>query len=157
MAIHRQDCHGKERLEEVLLQEGWEKSTQLGMPACSPTRSTLVMSVCRRHTHVWEKRKLSPMWVKLKKRIVEEPTPLIDQVYLGCTQRGSVTNKSVVKLMSGLFAKIATTDTEAKFKIKKPGTWESRSLELRHEGPCGKLRGTLSVDTIINSLDTLYG
>ena len=38
------------------------------------------------------------MWLKLKKKIdLKDPTPLIDQVYLGCTQRASITKASKFK------------------------------------------------------------
>ena len=49
---------------------------------------------------------------------LEEPTPLTDQVYLGCTQRESATIQSSVKIKSDFFAEITTTETEAKSKIK---------------------------------------
>ena len=43
--------------------------------------------------------------------------PLFNQVYLGCTQLESATKVSYIKTWSDVFAQIATTDTEAKFKI----------------------------------------
>ena len=61
-------------------------------------------------------------------------TPLIDQVCVGCRLRESASKPSGVKIKSGLFAKITTTDTEARPKIKNLQIQEIPILELRHEG-----------------------
>ena len=93
------------RLDEVLLQEGWQKRTQLGMSSCSPTSSTLVISTRRRHKNDRTKSQLSSFVVQTEPKMcdLENRTPLVVQVYLGCTQRGSVTKKENVKSKRDLF------------------------------------------------------
>ena len=62
---------------------------------------------------------LAPIWLKLKRSIdLEEPAPLVDQVYSGYTQRESVTVESNVKTKGNLFAKITTTETDVKSNMK---------------------------------------
>ena len=99
---------------------------------------------------------LAPLWLSmLTKNDLEERTPLIDQVYLGCTQRASVKTKSVV------FAKVTTISKETKSKI---GEVEKRSriLELRHVGPSSNMRGMLlrigaqPRGSIIKSFNTVF-
>ena len=68
-----------------------------------------------------------------EKTDLEKPTPLIDQVNSGCTQRESVRKESNVKNKSGLFAKVTTLDTKATFEIQGLEK-ESRILEPRPEG-----------------------
>ena len=49
---------------------------------------------------IWRQASLAPVYLKLKEKTdLEEPTPLADQVYLGCTQRESVTKESENNLM----------------------------------------------------------
>ena len=77
-------------------------------------------SVCRRLEKVAGRTtNLSPFVVKFTDDIDhDDPTPLIDQVYLGCTLRASVTQESNIKIKSDPFGKITTTNTQAKSKIK---------------------------------------
>ena len=63
----------------------------------------------------------------------EELTPLTQDV-----RNVSVTEESIVKINSDLFAKITTTDTEVKSKMKDMEN-RSRIMELRH-GPRRKMR-----------------
>ena len=67
-----------------------------------------------------------------KKIDFEEPTPLLDQVFLGCTQRGSETSESDAEIKSVVSAD-TTIDMEAKSKIKNPQTRkvESWSCDMK--------------------------
>ena len=70
--------------------------------------STLPIRKRRRHEKMARRQTQLSLHVveKLKKKIdPEEPTPLIDQVCLGCTHRASVTRESNVKSKSGPSAK----------------------------------------------------
>ena len=82
------------RLDEVPLLEGRQKRTQLGMSSCSPTSSTLVISTRRRHKK-WQDEKPAQLICgsnRTKKLCdLENRTPLVDQGYIGCTQRESIT------------------------------------------------------------------
>ena len=87
-----------------------------------------------------------PAWpyvVRFKKIDFAEPTPLIDQVDLGCTHSEIVSKESNVKTKIDLFAKITTTDTEAK-STDKTETRQVVSWSYDMKGLAGKNRGTFS-------------
>ena len=108
------------RLVEVLLQEDWEK-----VPSWEST-ATLSFSLRRRHQIMAGKKQLSPDVIQSEENIdFEDPTPLIDQVCSGCTQRESETTESNVKSKSDLFAMITMTDTEVMSNQK---TWRNEQL-----------------------------
>ena len=86
----------------------------------------------------WFGNQLSFSVVKLTKKFaLEEPTPIIDQMCVECTQHESVTKESVDKISCYLFAttKYCHGSTAQGQTL---GSWESYILALRHEGPCGK-------------------
>ena len=107
------------KLERGLVAKMLGKSTQLGMCLCSPTCSTLSISDCRRRKNGWRKTQLGPYVFKISEKVdLEEPRPLIGQVYFGCMQRESTTKESdVEKIKSEFFAQITITDTEAEFNV----------------------------------------
>ena len=76
---------------------------------------------------------------KLKeKNDVMDPTPLLSQVYVGCTQRDSMTTESNVKTKSDFIGKITTTRTEAKSQIKGPAQKNVASWSNDSEGDAEK-------------------
>ena len=77
------------------------------------------------------------MWLELKNIDFAEPTPLIAQVDLGCTQSEIVSKESHVKDKIDLFAKITTTDTEAK-STDKTETIQVISWSYDMKGHAGK-------------------
>ena len=86
----------------------------------------------------WTENQLTLSVVKLTKKFaLEEPTPIIDQMCIECTQHESIINESVDKISCYLFAttKYCHGSTAQGQTL---GTWESYILALRHEGPCGK-------------------
>ena len=102
MAIHWQDCYGK---DDWMLGECVDAHRQAQL-SFSLFVSDKQMAL--------RKASLAPMWLDFKKIDFAEPTPLIDQVDLGCTHSEIVSKESNVKTKIDLFAKITTTDTEAK-------------------------------------------
>ena len=67
-----------------------------------------------------------------------DPTPLLSQVYVGCTQCDSITTESHVKTKSDLIGKITTTRTEAKSQIKDTENRKVASWSNDSEGHAGK-------------------
>ena len=123
-AIHWQDCFVK-NIGRSLTARKSGKSTQLGMSFFHRQNYILRIIIMSTTMSGWKKVSLATIWVgnKSKNKIdLEELTPLINRVYSGCTQRESKTNLWKVMAKSDFFAKITTTDTEAKSQIK----------ELRH-------------------------
>ena len=71
-----------------------------------------------------KKNNLKPMWHKLMKQVdLEEPTPLLDQVYLGCTQRECKPNQKIVQENKTLIESLISASTV------KPG-WERAHAEM---------------------------
>ena len=72
---------------------------------------------------------MDSMWKILQKEIdIEDPTPLIDHVYLGCTQREAKVDLHAVQSQTGLFKKLTTTrKADQKVQAKENIRWK-RSL-----------------------------
>ena len=63
------------RMEEVLLQEGWEKVHSWECLYVHRQSSTLLISVCRRQKNGWTKTSLAPTWLTSEENIdCQEPT-----------------------------------------------------------------------------------
>ena len=121
------------------------QGTQLGTSGRPPTNSILLSSLCRRQTRGWETVHLGLDVENFfgHKIDPEEPTPLIDQVYSGCPQRESKTKESDVKSETHSCAKISTTDTQAKSKVKSLENRKNVSESNDMNGPQGEMRGTI--------------
>ena len=132
-------------MEQVVLEEGWERVPSWECLHLFRQAQLSLSIKHRRHHNGLVRSQLSTVCVKtiVEKVDLEEPTPLTDQVdLLGRTRRESATIESNVTSQSDVFSKVTITDREAKSKIQGPERQESRILELRHEGPCRKMRGT---------------
>ena len=75
---------------------------------------------------------MGPTWETLQKEIdLADPTPFIDQVYLGCTQREAKVDPHVVQSKNELFTQLTRTretrEADDKFQTKEHICWE-RSL-----------------------------
>ena len=90
----------------------WERQTEkvlmdkLGLFIHAPRKGLVSLRLYKRFLK-WEGKKnnLKPLWDKLMKQVdLEEPTPLLDQVYLGCTQRQCKPNFKIVKLSNNCSA-----------------------------------------------------
>ena len=47
---------------------------------------------------------MAPMWKKLMKNVdIDEPTPSLDHVYLGCTQRERKPTESIIEQKTKMF------------------------------------------------------
>ena len=84
-----------------------------------------------------------PMWTILQKEIdLEYPTPVIDQVYLGCTQREAMVDPQAVHSETDLFKKLTTTKEadEKRPNERKTFVGKDRCLELRYGTSCRTMR-----------------
>ena len=78
----------KWRLEEVLVARRLEKGPSWECRSVDRQAQLFLSVYVDDIENVWEKSQHSPAFLKLKKKVdLEEPTPLNDQVDLGCTQR----------------------------------------------------------------------
>ena len=69
---------------------------------------------------VGEKQDLGPMWTILRRDIdLEDPTPLLNQVYLGCTQSEAAVESCSSSGQSGLSRRITTTEVTNVAQSKK--------------------------------------
>ena len=107
------------RLEEVLLQEVWEKypaeNVSMFIEKLHPYYQCMPTTLEK-----LEEKPVEPICGEnRRKKNLKEPTPLVDHVFLGCTPRRSATKQSDMKCKSDIFGKITTSDTEAKSNKKK--------------------------------------
>ena len=121
------------QFEDVLLELGWEKSTQLGMSVCS-SETRVIFKITKK------KQNMAPMWKKLMKLVdLGEPTSFLAHVYLGCTQRECKPNETIIAQYTKMFeSRFSAGATE-----KLPGWEKSRtnsSVVLRHGRTCSKMR-----------------
>ena len=140
MAIHWQDCYGK---DDWMLGECVYAHRQA---------QALLFPVRERQTNGSAKSQLSPVRSEFKKLDFTEPKPLIDQVDLGCTHSEIVSEESNVKTKIEKFAKITTTDTEAK-STEKTETRQVVSWSYDMKGLAGKNRGTFSSSLALTSVE----
>ena len=78
----------EKRLEEVLFQEGWQKLPSWECLYFHQQTQLLLSVYVDDMITAGRKTSLAPMWLRLKKTTyLADPTPLIDHVFLGCTQR----------------------------------------------------------------------
>ena len=61
-------------------------------------RQTMIVGVCRKNLDGGSQRKLGSKVAKLRKMSdLEDPTPSIDQVYLGCTRRAATVDEETIR------------------------------------------------------------
>ena len=76
-----------------------------------------------------------PMWTILQKEIdLEYPTPVVDQVYLGCTQREAMVVPQAVHSETDVFKKLTTTREADEKRPNERNTFvgEGHCLELQY-------------------------
>ena len=94
MAIQWQDCDRKEDWKSLLARR-LGKSTPAGNVFMFTDKLNSFFECMSTTKKRWEKKQLGLYVVEIEGRIdLEQPTPFIDQVYLGCTQRESTTKGS---------------------------------------------------------------
>ena len=78
---------------------------------------------------------MAPLWKNLMKNVdLEEPTSLLDHVYLGCTQRECKLNEIIIEQYREMFeSRISATATEKNYqevksltqnRLRGPATWK---------------------------------
>ena len=72
-------------------------------------------------TSRWVVRKALLLWgLNLRKKIdLEDPTPLIDQVFLRCTQRAATNNEETIRTKTEMFQRTTTSNVKAAL-MKEP-------------------------------------
>ena len=99
----QQVCSGKESLNKFLPSTSGT-STNLGLSLCPARITTRLFRKCRRHQDGWN------LWKFLRKEIdPEDPTPLLNQLHLGCTQREAEVDHHAVQAKAHLFRRFTTT------------------------------------------------
>ena len=81
-----------------------------------------------------KKQNLAPMWKKLMKNVdIEEPTSLLDHVFLGCTQRECKSNERIIEQYHKMFESRITVGATENYQDWKsfvqklqrgPTTWK---------------------------------
>ena len=87
---------------------------------------------------VGRKESLAAIWAKLRKKIdSDDPTPLIDLVYLGCTQRAATIDEASIKAKTELFPIITTSDVDETLRGKRLTSLRDWSYEMQgHAEQC---------------------
>ena len=110
------------------------QSTWMGMLVSSPQIQVVSLSVHVDDINMSGKREnVSKMWAILKKKAdLKDPTPLLDQENLGCTQREAQVDKSIVLEKQQLFTKCvnANTDTQLDESNKEETTAWSYDMQI---------------------------
>ena len=93
---------------------------------------------------VGRKESSAPMWAKLCPKIdLEDPTKVIDQVYLGCTHREATIDEETMRTKTERFQRITTSNveetpnTKTVHKAKMVSSWRYDSRQ-NHTDQCGK-------------------
>ena len=100
--------------EKILLKHGWEKVPNWECLFVHREKG-LFLSVCVDDTQLaGKKQNIDPMWNVLDKEVdLEEPTPFLDHVYLGCTQQQREIRKDIVDNYKTIFeSRISAGATE---------------------------------------------
>ena len=66
---------------------------------------------------VGRKESWAPMWARLRKKTeFEDPTPLVDHVYVVCTQRAATVDEETIKTNTEVFQIITRSNVEETLK-----------------------------------------
>ena len=118
------------------------QSNWMGMLVSSPQIQVVSLSVHVDNINMSGKREnVSKMWAILNKNAdLKDPTPLLDQENLGCTQREAQVDKSIVFEKTQLFTKCvnANTDTQLDESNQEETTAWSCDMEI-YAQKCGAL------------------
>ena len=110
MATRWLDCCGNESWRKSLFSEGWERVK--GWECLyKHKKSKLFLSVyVDDFKMVGKTESLGPMWKRLEKKIdLEGPTPIMNQVYLGCSQRPAEVDEELIASKAEFLKRITTS------------------------------------------------
>ena len=87
---------------------------------------------------VGRKGSLAAIWATLRKNIdLDDTTPLVDLVYLGCTQRAATIDEASIKAKTELFQIITTSDVDETPRGKRVTSVRDWSYEMQgHAEQC---------------------
>ena len=90
------------------------------------------------------------MWAILQKKIdLEDQVSFIDQVFLGCTQRATQVNNSIVVERQKLFSKLISTNADVKTEWKNLRDITAWSHDIEgHAQKCVECFGELAHNTV---------
>ena len=153
------------QFEEFLLGLGWEKVHNWECLLVH-RKQGFFLSVCVDDIKKWLERKqnMAPMWKNLMKNVdLDEPTSLLDHVYLGCTQRECKLNEIIIEQYREMFeSRISATTTEKLPGSEKPHA-KSVAWSCDMEGHAQKMRwktlrtGKQKDGAIVHSFNVLLG
>ena len=86
---------------------------------------------------------MGPMWNNQQHEIdLEDPMPLIDQVYLGCSQREAMVDPQAVHSETDLFKQLTTKREADEKRPNERNTFVGKDhcLELQYGTSCRKMR-----------------
>ena len=92
------------QFERVLLKYGWEKVPKLERLFVNREKGLFLSVYVDDKKLAGKKQNINPTWKFLMKDVdLEEPTSLLDHVYLGCTQRECQISKDIVEIYRSMF------------------------------------------------------
>ena len=95
---HLRDYHGKRRFEKILWELAWGRIPNWECLFLHRKQCLLQSMYVDDIKMAGKKQNMAPMLKKVMKNVVlDEPTSLLDHVYLGCTQREFKPNEDIVK------------------------------------------------------------
>ena len=99
-------------------------------------------NVCTTSRWLERQRKLGLMWTSLRKDVdLEYPTPWLDQVFMGCTQRETEVHQHVVQAKADLFGRITTTQVTSEEQNRSNNFFSiNHCMERRYARSCRKMR-----------------
>ena len=109
------------QFEDMFLDLGWWRSTNLGVSVCSSNtrtifyRCTRMTQTCPERRRIW----LRKRW--MKNVDLDEPTSFLDHIYLGCAQRECKQNDIIIEEWTKMLeSRISAGATEKLPRRKKP-------------------------------------
>ena len=100
---------------------------------------------------VGRKESSAPMWAKLCQKIdLEDPTKLIDQVFLGCTHREATIDEGTIRTKTERFQRITTSNveetpnTKTAHKAQRVSSWRYDSKKKKRVTQTNVVKGIAS-------------
>ena len=121
-----QGNYGKDNLRKLKLEHGWEKVPNWEFLFITRAKGLFLSVYVDGIKRAGKKHNINPTWKILVKDVdLEEPTPCLDRVYLGCTQRECQISRDIVDKFRSVFESRVSVGA-----MEKLPTIESQQEEL---------------------------